>query len=92
VWPNCAGIIHDERFRSARRLAEVLVGRPIEVSATIDYLLQDSRLDRLAASLSALGYHVYDDQPLEGFSRIYVDDPFGNRIELMEPLLSDRAS
>lgn len=24
-------------------------------------------------------------QPLEGYDRRYVDDPFGNRIELMEP-------
>lgn len=26
--------------------------------------------------------------PLEGYDRIYVEDPFGNRIELMEPLSS----
>jgi hypothetical protein len=31
------------------------------------------------------GYHVSRDQPLEGYDRLYVDDPFGNRIELMEP-------
>jgi hypothetical protein len=29
---------------------------------------------------------VVDDEPLEGYDRIYVDDPFGNRIELMQPL------
>jgi hypothetical protein len=28
---------------------------------------------------------VSRDQPLEGYERLYVDDPFGNRIELMEP-------
>jgi hypothetical protein len=27
---------------------------------------------------------VLDDDPLEGFLRVYVFDPFGNRIELME--------
>jgi hypothetical protein len=26
-----------------------------------------------------------DDEPLQGYNRVYVDDPFGNRIELMEP-------
>jgi catechol 2,3-dioxygenase-like lactoylglutathione lyase family enzyme len=31
------------------------------------------------------GYQVVNDEPLEGYTRIYVDDPFGNRIELMEP-------
>ena len=33
------------------------------------------------------GYRVVEDQPLEGYDRCYVDDPFGNRIELMEPKL-----
>jgi hypothetical protein len=28
---------------------------------------------------------VNDDEPLEGFDRVYVTDPFGNRIELMQP-------
>jgi catechol 2,3-dioxygenase-like lactoylglutathione lyase family enzyme len=29
---------------------------------------------------------VRDDEPLEGYDRVYVEDPFGNRIELMEPV------
>ncbi|HAC57320.1 MAG TPA: glyoxalase [Alphaproteobacteria bacterium] len=32
------------------------------------------------------GYEVYSDQPLEGYTRIYVLDPFGNRLEFMEKL------
>ena len=40
----------------------------------------------LAAALDAAGHPVRDDEPLEGYDRVYVDDPFGNRIELMEPL------
>jgi hypothetical protein len=31
------------------------------------------------------GYTLKEDEPLEGYLRIYVDDPFGNRVELMEP-------
>ncbi len=27
-----------------------------------------------------------DDEPLAGYERVYVDDPFGNRIELLEPV------
>jgi catechol 2,3-dioxygenase-like lactoylglutathione lyase family enzyme len=42
-------------------------------------------LDRLRAALQAAGYAVRTDEPLAGFERIFVDDPFGNRIELMEP-------
>jgi catechol 2,3-dioxygenase-like lactoylglutathione lyase family enzyme len=30
------------------------------------------------------GHAVVRDEPLEGYERVYVSDPFGNRIELME--------
>jgi catechol 2,3-dioxygenase-like lactoylglutathione lyase family enzyme len=40
----------------------------------------------LAAAAAAAGHRVKDDEPLEGYDRVYVDDPFGNRIELMERL------
>lgn len=42
-------------------------------------------LGALGASLQYSGYQVVEDQPLEGYDRRYVSDPFGNRIELMEP-------
>src|SRR5512146_1236217 len=42
-------------------------------------------LDALVARLKASGVKVIDDEPLEGYARVYVTDPFGNRIELMEP-------
>ncbi len=38
----------------------------------------------LAARCAAAGYAVVTDEPLDGYDRIYVSDPFGNRIELME--------
>ena len=44
-------------------------------------------VEDLAALTSALikaGYPIAHDQPIEGYDRIFVDDPFGNRIELME--------
>ena len=34
------------------------------------------------------GLRVVDDEPLEGHHRVYVEDPFGNRIELMERIVS----
>jgi len=40
----------------------------------------------LAAAASAAGYEVVDDEPLDGFDRVYVYDGFGNRLEMMEPL------
>ena len=42
-------------------------------------------LPALIDKLRAAGHAVKDDEPLEGYRRIYVDDPFGNRVELMEP-------
>jgi len=31
------------------------------------------------------GYKVTADKPIEGYDRRHVEDPFGNRIELIEP-------
>jgi catechol 2,3-dioxygenase-like lactoylglutathione lyase family enzyme len=42
-------------------------------------------LETLSAALTKAGYSLHTDEPLEGYTRVYVDDPFGNRIELMEP-------
>lgn len=44
-----------------------------------------TELSQLSAKLKASGHTPKDGEPLEGYERIYVDDPFGNRIELMEP-------
>lgn len=60
----------DSEFRPARKAHPALVVRG---------------LDDLAERLQAAGATVRSE-PLEGYSRVYVDDPFGNRIELMEPL------
>jgi catechol 2,3-dioxygenase-like lactoylglutathione lyase family enzyme len=40
----------------------------------------------LVRRLSDAGSQVVEDEPLAGYDRVYVDDPFGNRLELMEPL------
>ena len=44
-----------------------------------------SGLAQLAAGLSGAGVVVREDEPLAGYHRVYVDDPFGNRLELLEP-------
>jgi catechol 2,3-dioxygenase-like lactoylglutathione lyase family enzyme len=43
-------------------------------------------LPGLKSVLEAAGYTPKIDEPLEGFDRFYVDDPFGNRIEFLEPI------
>jgi catechol 2,3-dioxygenase-like lactoylglutathione lyase family enzyme len=46
------------------------------------FLVHD--LAGLVAKLERAGFAARQDEPLHGFARVYVDDPFGNRIELME--------
>jgi catechol 2,3-dioxygenase-like lactoylglutathione lyase family enzyme len=47
--------------------------------------LEVEDLPALVASLRRAGCRLVADEPLEGYDRVYVDDPFGNRIELLEP-------
>lgn len=47
------------------------------------------RVNDLAALLARCrdrGASVYDEEQRDGERRAYIDDPFGNRIELIEPL------
>ena len=61
----------DDDFRPARK-------------AHPAFLVED--LSGLRRLLEASGVMAKIDEPLEGYDRIYVDDPFGNRIELLEPV------
>jgi catechol 2,3-dioxygenase-like lactoylglutathione lyase family enzyme len=65
----------DPEFRPARKAHAGLLVR--ELSALVD-------------KLRAAGIEVIEAEPLQGFNHVYISDPFGNRIELMEP--SDEAS
>jgi catechol 2,3-dioxygenase-like lactoylglutathione lyase family enzyme len=47
------------------------------------FLVDD--LAGLSAALTKAGYALKTDEPLEGYARVFVDDPFGNRIELLQP-------
>jgi 5-(carboxyamino)imidazole ribonucleotide synthase len=47
------------------------------------FLVRD--LAALAEKLRKGGHRVREEEPLTGYARLYVDDPFGNRIELMQP-------
>jgi catechol 2,3-dioxygenase-like lactoylglutathione lyase family enzyme len=51
--------------------------------AHVALLVADLRV--LQEELRASGCALKEGEPLEGYHRIYVDDPFGNRIELLEP-------
>jgi catechol 2,3-dioxygenase-like lactoylglutathione lyase family enzyme len=42
----------------------------------------------IARRAGEAGYQVADDEPLPGHERIYVYDPFGNRLEFLMPTLA----
>ena len=44
-----------------------------------------ANLPALVERLRGAGLIVTDDDLLEGYDRVYVADPFGNRLELLEP-------
>jgi catechol 2,3-dioxygenase-like lactoylglutathione lyase family enzyme len=73
AWFESAGVrIHlgvDPDFRPARKAHPGLLV---------------TNLQGLAESLRGSGHAVAHGEPLEGYSHVYVDDPFGNRLELME--------
>ncbi|WP_429810794.1 VOC family protein [Ensifer sp. B1-9] len=48
------------------------------------FLVDD--LDRLTLRLEPAGVTIAEDEPLADYRRCYVDDPFGNRMELMQRL------
>ena len=44
-----------------------------------------SGLEVMIERLRAAGHALVEDEPLAGYHRVFVNDPFGNRLELMEP-------
>ncbi len=47
------------------------------------FLVQD--LAALREQLTQAGFAPYQDEPLAGYARFYVADPFGNRLEFLQP-------
>lgn len=62
----------DPDFRAARKAHPALLVRGLAA---------------IAARCAEAGWVPVTDEPLEGYDRCYVFDPFGNRIELLEPRL-----
>ena len=53
------------------------------VKAHPEFLVRD--LDSVRRRLDEGGYKVVDTVQLDGYERFYVRDPFGNRLEMIEP-------
>jgi catechol 2,3-dioxygenase-like lactoylglutathione lyase family enzyme len=74
VWFESSEVrIHlgvEENFRPSRKAHPALLVNGLS-----------GMIDRLRNA----GIAVAEDEPLAGYKRVYVTDPFGNRLELMEP-------
>lgn len=74
------------RFSLGGQRLDLSEGRYIGVAPQSHLALRVRRLGNLTRFLHAAGLRI-DVAPLPGGEeRIYVEDPFGNRIELIEPL------
>jgi len=75
LWYQCGPLqLHlgvEQEFRPARK------AHPALLVSNLTELLQ-----RLTAAGCKIGY---DPEPVQGFDRAFTSDPFGNRIELVEP-------
>src|SRR5215468_9288067 len=47
--------------------------------------LLEKDLESLVMRLRDAGYAMVNGEPMAGYNHIYVNDPFGNRLELLEP-------
>ena len=65
------------------------VEEPIAPSRRHPALLTDD-LDAVRVRLEVAGFPIRSDAELPGYRRLYTEDPFGNRIELLQPRESDR--
>ena len=54
------------------------------VKAHPAFLVDD--LANLRERLEDAGHATRDDKPVEGYARFFTDDPFGNRVELMQKI------
>jgi catechol 2,3-dioxygenase-like lactoylglutathione lyase family enzyme len=48
--------------------------------------LRTDDLDGVRARLEAAGFPIRTDAELPGYRRFYTEDPFGNRVELLQPI------
>ena len=74
-------------FESARVKIHVGVDPSFKPAIKAHPGLLVSDLQRIVERCRELGLHVIDE-PFEGYQRVYVNDPFGNRLELMEKLVT----
>lgn len=72
-------------FQAGAQQVHLGVEDPVAASRRHPALLTDG-LDELRARLEEAGHPIRHEPELPGFRRFYSEDPFGNRLEFLEPL------
>ena len=71
-----------ERLHGERRVETTTVGRDFTILDAVGSGRMVSMVVDILGHEGSSAFETY----LEGDDRVYVDDPFGNRIELLEPV------
>jgi catechol 2,3-dioxygenase-like lactoylglutathione lyase family enzyme len=71
-------------FQCGRQQIHIGVQEDFRAAKKAHPAFEVSDLAELRAHLLRHGVDIREDEPLEGAERLFVDDPFGNRIELLE--------
>lgn len=73
-------------FESAALKVHLGVETPFTPARKAHIAFRVDDVTRLAARARAAGYEVVDDQALPGHERVFIFDPFGNRLEFLRPV------
>jgi catechol 2,3-dioxygenase-like lactoylglutathione lyase family enzyme len=73
-------------FESAAVKVHLGVETPFAPAKKAHIAFRVDDVKALAARARAAGFQVVDDEDLPGHERIYIYDPFGNRLEFLKPL------
>jgi catechol 2,3-dioxygenase-like lactoylglutathione lyase family enzyme len=73
-------------FESARVKVHCGVETPFTPARKAHIAFRVDDVAGLAARARAAGYEVVDDAALPGHERVFIFDPFGNRLEFLRPL------
>jgi catechol 2,3-dioxygenase-like lactoylglutathione lyase family enzyme len=72
-------------FESAAVKVHCGVEEPFQPARKAHIAFRVDDVAGLADRASAAGFEIAEDEPLPGFDRVYIYDPFGNRLEFLRP-------
>ncbi len=71
-------------FESGHIKVHIGVDKDFAPAAKAHIAFLTTELHDIVTRSRSAGLQVQDDEPLEGYERVYIYDPFGNRLEFMQ--------